>query len=500
MKFYDKIDGLMNEALKKEGVIASNGALCVTTGSRTGRSPKDRYLVDDSITHDTVDWGVINQPISKDDFNKLWQKAEAFALTHQLFESMMSIGADPAYQVHVHVRTQLAWHHLFCQNLFIQNADIKKDEPFWTLLCLPDLNPQGNVSGTAAVVLDFENKRILVSGTHYAGEMKKAMFSVMNFMMTDVDVLPMHCSANVGKNGDVALFFGLSGTGKTTLSADPERFLIGDDEHGWSPNGIFNFEGGCYAKCINLARETEPMIWDALRPGTVMENVILKDGLVPDFADASLTENTRAAYPLTFIEGAVGERPHGHPKNVVMLTCDLYGVLPPVSRLSIPQALYYFLSGYTALVGSTETGEKGIKQTFSRCFGAPFFSRPSDVYAKLLQKRLEETGANVFLVNTGWTGGAYGAGGKRFEIPVTRRIIDAITSGEIMTKTFEKTTCFGLEVPTELEGVDSKLLNPILSWSSAQEYDEKCEELRSLFQENYNHKFSDCGLDLDEIV
>lgn len=484
-------DFFVEEAIKNgEGVIASNGALSVTTGARTGRSPKDRYIVDDSITRQTVEWGTVNQPISSEKFEKLWQQALESLQSHPVYDSHLFVGADPAYRVGVKVKTNLAWHTLFCRDLFIESEEpLRSGQPEWQMICPAYYAPnpeEGLVSGTAAVVLDFTNHRILVCGTLYAGEMKKAMFSVLNYILPDYDVLPMHCAANKGKEGDVALFFGLSGTGKTTLSADPDRFLIGDDEHGWGPKGVFNFEGGCYAKCIRLSQKNEPMIWNALRHGAVMENVVLNPlTKVPDFDDAGLTENTRAAYPLDFIEGVVQENVSPHPQNVIFLTCDLFGVLPPVAKLNSLQAVYYFLSGYTALVGSTEFGStEGIKPTFSRCFGAPFFPRPAQVYADLLVKRLNETKADVYLVNTGWTGGAYGRGGQRFSIPTTRRVVSAILSGELKKTSFEQVPNFFFEIPTVIEGVDAKQLDPRKSYPNQDDYFQNASQLIEEFSKN----------------
>lgn len=483
---------LLQEAIRNgEGVIASNGALTVQTGARTGRSPKDRYIVDDETTHDTVDWGAINQPLSSAIFEKLWQQASASLSEHSVYVSDLFVGADPQYRVGVHVETNLAWHALFCHDLFIASDEsLQSQRPQWHMICPAHYvmdKAAGLVPGDAAIVLDFTERRILVCGTLYAGEMKKAMFSVMNYLMTDADVLPMHCAANRGKNGDTALFFGLSGTGKTTLSADPDRLLIGDDEHGWSPSGIFNFEGGCYAKCIRLSEKNEPMIWRALRHGAVMENVVLDpQTLQPDFDDDRLTENTRAAYPLDFIDDVVKDHVSPHPENVIFLTCDLFGVLPPVARLTPYQAVYYFLSGYTALVGSTEVGGgAGIKSTFSRCFGAPFFSRPAQVYADLLMRRLETTNAMVYLVNTGWTGGAYGKGGQRFSIPTTRRVISSIISGELKQAVFEKVPYFNFEIPVSIAGIDPQLLNPRLCWSDETAFHESAKELIAQFAANF---------------
>ncbi len=478
---------------RKEGVLTANGALNVTTGPRTGRSPKDRFIVQDQLTENDVDWNATNQAISSDKFNALWERAETF-LNQQdcAFVSYLNVGANDNVALTVKVNTQLAWHNLFTQNLFIRPTPaISSDQPDqWTILCVPGLATDAvrdGVNSDAAVILNFSQRRILICGTYYAGEMKKAMFSVLNFLLPKKDILPMHCSANVGKDGNTALFFGLSGTGKTTLSADPERYLIGDDEHGWGEEGVFNFEGGCYAKCIDLSQEREPVIWDAICHGTVLENVVLDSKTnLPNYADSSLTQNTRAAYPLEHIPLRVKENKAGQPTAVVFLTCDLYGVLPPVARLTKEQAAYYFLSGYTALVGSTEVGQgSGIKQTFSTCFGAPFFPRPAQVYANLLMKRLENSHAQVYLVNTGWTGGAHGQGGNRFSIPTTRAVVSAIVNGELRHAQYEKLSGFNLEIPTSVPGVDSKVLNPRKSWSDMESHDEFSKILREKFIENF---------------
>lgn len=492
--------------LRNEGELASNQALVVRTGERTGRSPKDRFIVYDAITETSVDWGSVNQPISPEIFDKLWQKALNYLDSKDTyFVSDLKVGAHPTFGIPIKVITELAWQNLFAQVLFIREKENThlNDSVKWTILSVPNLKTDAKIDGVnsdAAVMLNFSKRRLLICGTHYAGELKKGMFSVLNFLLPQHDILPMHCAANSSEAGDTALFFGLSGTGKTTLSADPTRYLIGDDEHGWGKDGIFNFEGGCYAKCIDLSEEREPLIWHAIRYGSVMENVVLnpltKD---PIYSDASLTQNTRAAYPREYIQKRVAENRGRQPNAILFLTCDLYGVLPPVSRLTPEQAAYYFLSGYTALVGSTEVGEgSGIKPTFSTCFGAPFFPRPPNIYAELLMKRMQQHTTEVYLVNTGWTGGAYREGGYRFSIPTTRCIVQTILSGKLKNTHFEKLPNFNLDIPIEVPGVDERLLNPRKTWVNQAAHDANQRLLIEKFYENFkrftvNDKIKNAG-------
>lgn len=475
-----------------EGELAANGALVVNTGKRTGRSPKDRFIVKDKITETTVDWNNINQPLEAEQFQALWQKAHDYIQTKDRFISYLRVGAHEQLGIKVKVITELAWQNLFAQVLFIHPVlDAKDDDQQWTILSTPGCptNPtQDGVNSDAAVILNFTEKKILIMGTYYAGELKKAMFSVLNFLLPDHDILPMHCAANTNaEGGDVVLFFGLSGTGKTTLSADPTRLLIGDDEHGWGKDGVFNFEGGCYAKCIDLSEEREPLIWKAIQYGSVIENVVLDPVTkIPNYADASLTQNTRAAYPREFIQSRVEKNCGGQPHAIIFLSCDLYGVLPPVARLNAEQAAYYFLSGYTTLVGSTEVGQGGgIKPTFSTCFGAPFFPRPPASYAKLLLEHLNYNGTQVYLVNTGWTGGAHGEGGKRFPIPTSRAVVNAIVTGELREATYDVLPGFKLAIPTKVSHVDTNLLDPRKVYGDIKTYQMNADKLISQFIENF---------------
>ena len=481
---------LVERSLKRgEGQLAANGALVAVTGARTGRSPKDKFTVDDAVTHGVVDWGKVNKPFAPERFGALLERVVEHLKDRELFVQDLYCGADKTYRLPIRVISEYAWHALFVRDLFVrpEAAALALHVPEFTVVAAPEFEAVPERDGTATsafILVDFTRKLVLIGGTKYAGEMKKSIFGVMNFIVPNKDVLPMHCSANVGADGVTALFFGLSGTGKTTLSADPARRLIGDDEHGWGATGVFNFEGGCYAKCVNLTEEFEPQIFRAIHFGSVLENVILDAERKPDYFDIRLTENTRAAYPVDFIENAVIPGVGGHPKNVMFLAADAFGVLPPISRLTPEQAMYHYLSGYTAKLAGTETGVKDPAPEFSACFGAPFLPLAPPVYAEMLGKRLKQHKASCWLVNTGWSGGKFGVG-KRMSLKITRALVNAALDGRLSKVEFITEPAFGLSIPVSCPDVPAEILNPRNSWADKAAYDKTAADLAARFEANF---------------
>ncbi len=486
---------LVEHALRRgEGRLAAGGALAADTGRFTGRSPKDRYLVRDALTEHTVDWGAVNQPLSEAQFETLKRDMFAAAQDKALYTQDLYAGTDPEHRLRVRVSTEYAWHNLFAQNMFVTGDGLEWEDADFTVLDLPSFHADPERHGCRSdtvIAVSFSQKLVLIGATEYAGEIKKSIFSVLNYLLPEADVMPMHCSANVGADGQSALFFGLSGTGKTTLSADPERTLIGDDEHGWSDDGVFNFEGGCYAKVVDLTPEAEPEIYGTTaRFGTILENVVLEPQTrAVDFTDTSKTENTRASYPISFIPSASTTGRAGHPNAVVFLTADAFGVLPPIAKLSPEAAMYHFLSGYTAKVAGTERGVTEPTATFSTCFGAPFMPRRPGVYARELGSKLREHGADVWLVNTGWSGGPYGIG-SRMKLSYTRRMVRAALSGELTSATFKTHPIFNVAVPTNCPGVPEGILDARTTWSVPEAYDAQARRLAAMFKENFK-KYSD---------
>ena len=473
-----------------EGLLADNGALVCTTGRHTGRSPKDKFIVEESGSREAIWWGSVNRPLSEAHFEKLHARVIDHYRGRKLYVRDMFAGAEEATRLPIRVVTETAWHNLFAAQLFIRpNAKaLAAHEPRFTILnaptCFADSETDGTRSGVF-IVIHFGKRLILIGGTAYAGEIKKSIFSVMNYLLPTAGVLSMHCSANIGAGGESALFFGLSGTGKTTLSADPDRCLIGDDEHGWSERGVFNIEGGCYAKCIRMSQEYEPQIYNAIRFGAVLENVVM-DKLTRkiDFDSDRLTENTRAAYPLESIDGVAVPSVGDHPRNVVFLTCDAFGVLPPISKLTPDQAMYHFLSGYTAKVAGTEAGVTEPQATFSACFGAPFLPLPPRRYADMLGERLAKHNTQCWLVNTGWTGGVYGVG-KRMNLHHTRAMVRAALDGVLEKVPATPDPIFGVSVPHSCPDVPTEVLTPRGTWPDPKAYDAKAAELAKLFRDNF---------------
>ena len=487
---------LVEKALeRKEGVLSDTGALVVETGKYTGRSPDDKFLVDTPMVHDSIAWGKINVPISEGRFEVIKGKMLAYLQGKDLFVFDGFAGADPKYTQKFRVINELASQNLFIHQLLIRpgKEQLENYEPDYTIIAAPGFKciPEADgVHSEAAIIINYETHEVLIAGSQYSGEIKKSVFSVMNYVLPQMGVLPMHCSANIGDSGDSAVFFGLSGTGKTTLSADPARKLIGDDEHGWSADGIFNIEGGCYAKCIGLKRENEPEIFDAVKFGTLLENVILDENGVPDYEDGSLTENTRAGYPIDYIPNAAIPGMGGQPKTIIFLTADAFGVLPPIAKLDNDMAMYHFVSGYTSKLAGTERGITEPQTTFSTLFGAPFFPMNASVYATMLGKKLEETGANVFLVNTGWCGGAAGTV-PRMKLKYTRAMVAAALSGELNNVEYTLDPIFNVYIPKNCPNVPSEILDPRTVWTDQAAYTKSAHKLAKKFAENFTAKYPD---------
>jgi phosphoenolpyruvate carboxykinase (ATP) len=490
---------LPSESLVEESVFRGEarlthlGPLLAYTGKHTGRSAGDKFIVREPGSEEHIWWGQYNRPFTSDKFNDLFSRMQGFAQGHDLFVQDCYVGADPEYRMPVRIVTELAWHSMFARNMFIlpqTNEEYRRHVPDFTVFVLPAFKGSPAIDGTASntfIVLNFEQRLCIIGNTAYAGEIKKSIFTVMNYRLPLKGVMPMHCSANIGRDGDAAIFFGLSGTGKTTLSADPERGLIGDDEHGWSDGGVFNFEGGCYAKVINLSESAEPEIFATTRRfGTILENVVYDPVTrLIDLDDESFTENTRASYPLEFIGNAVLEKRGGHPRNIILLTCDASGVMPPIAKLTPDQALYQFISGYTAKLAGTEAGLRDEPEiTFSACFGGPFMVHHPAVYAELLKKKIERYGVNCWLVNTGWVGGPYGIG-KRISIKYTRALLNAALSGALLDEEYTTDPVFGFEVPKHCPEVPDTVLDPASAWPSKEEHRKKYKELASRFAENF---------------
>jgi phosphoenolpyruvate carboxykinase (ATP) len=477
-----------------EGKLSTTGSLSVRTGKFTGRSPEDKFIVRDDLTSGTVDWGKINHELSEDNFEKIYSRMAQYIESNNLKDKLYTfdgfVGADRTSRLPIRVITDKAWHCLFATQIFINASreELSNFKPEFTLLSINDFASIPELEGTNSdtfIILSFKKKLILMGSTSYAGEIKKSMFSVMNFILPKKRIFPMHCSVNLGDDNKSALFFGLSGTGKTTLSADENRRLVGDDEHGWSDVGVFNFEGGCYAKCINLNKEKEPQIWNAIKFGSVMENVVV-DPLSrdPDFSDGNLTENTRVVYPLNFIPNAVIPSICGHPSVIIFLTADAFGVLPPVSKLSKEGAMYHFMSGYTSKLAGTERGITEPKETFSQCFGAPFMPLRASEYAKLLGEKITEHNVSVYLINTGWSGGPYGIG-KRIDLKYTRTMVSAAIKGDLENVEYETHEIFNLNYPKSCKDIPSTLLNPKNTWHDKDQYDFSAKRLAKLFIKNF---------------
>ncbi len=478
------------------GTLSDTGALVIRTGEFTGRSPDDKFTVEDDTTRNQVDWNKFNKPFPKDKFRALLEKMCRYLEERDVFVRDAYACADTRYRITLRVIAEYPWSAMFAGNMFIrpEAVDLEGFLPEWTIYCAPGFHADPAGDGTRQhnfSIIDFEEKKILIGGSAYTGEIKKSIFTILNFLLpVEQGVLPMHCSANVGGSGDTAIFFGLSGTGKTTLSADPQRKLIGDDEHAWSDQGVFNFEGGCYAKCIDLTEEKEPDIFRAIRTGALLENVMFREGThVPDYHNSAITENTRVSYPLDHISNALRPSVGGHPQNIFFLTCDAYGVLPPISRLSRAQTMYHFISGYTAKVAGTEAGVTEPKATFSACFGAPFLPLHPTQYAEMLGQRIGRFDPRIWLVNTGWTGGPYGVG-SRIRLAYTRSLITAAMTGQLDGVEYSRDQVFGLEHPLQCPGVPSDVLQPRNTWADPSEYDRMAAKLAGLFAANFE-KYQD---------
>jgi len=488
---------LVEKALeKKEGVLAENGALSVLTGRYTGRSPMDRFIVDSDLTHDTINWGDANQPMQEETFWRIYDRLVSYLQDKELFVFRGYCGHDPEYRMPLTVINQFAWQNLFAHQLFVCPTEeelANMEDDGFTVICAPGFSAYTQTDGTrseAFVILNLKERMVIIGGTQYAGEIKKSIFTAMNYFLPEKNVTPMHCSANVNELGQTTLFFGLSGTGKTTLSADPLCRLIGDDEHGWTDHGVFNFEGGCYAKCIRLSQENEPQIWNALKFGSVMENVVLDKQRKPDFDSDHYTENTRGAYPLEYIPGVMDNGMGAPPKTVIFLTADAFGVLPPVAKLSPEQAMYYFLSGYTSKLAGTEIGIKEPQTTFSTGFGEPFLPRPAKIYAELLREKIVKHNTNVYMINTGWSGGPYGVG-SRISIAHTRAIVRAAITGKLEDTIFEPQPIFGIGMPESCPGVPDEILNPRNTWEDKAAYDATLRKLAEAFVKNFSRYEAD---------
>jgi len=477
--------------LRGEAILTADHALLVHTGKFTGRSPKDKFIIEQDSIRDEIDWGEVNQPASEEIFNNLFTKVQNYLRDKRLFVKDAFCGADEHNRLNVRVVSEVAYHALFTHNMFIRPSEdeLKAIEPDFTVLAAPFFEADPKVDGTRSstfILCNFEKKIIIIGGTLYSGEVKKGIFSVMNYLLPKKGVMAMHCSANHDRYGKSAVFFGLSGTGKTTLSADPDKTLIGDDEHGWSDQGIFNFEGGCYAKTINLSAKSEPMIYATTKmPGTILENVVLDDNREPDFDDVRLTQNTRCSYPIDFIPNASETGKGNHPENIIFLTCDAFGVLPPIARLTPEQAMYHFISGYTAKVAGTERGVTEPQATFSACFGSPFMPLHPTVYAELLAEKIKKHKVKVWMVNTGWTGGEFGVG-ERIKLRYTRQMLSQAIDGKLDKVEYVKDPIFGFQVPIQVSGVPSKLLIPRYTWDDAIDYDKKARKLAQMFVSNFD--------------